>query len=405
MIRLLESVGVGRSYLIILLLSILLFGFYQWTIVIAGFYLCFMYRDKRALPNLTFILLAAALFTFLLFGYLNGNITIQMVIFFSFSSICFFYIGSYLVDHSRSEAEIIYVFALVIIAMALPHIIVTIQDIFTVGLVNPDRILTSIADGGDGQRSVTQRTVEISLCIGSIAFFFAKPKSNLGVRTKKILVIVACICEICALHYVSRTGIAILCIGLLIGFLFSWGISIRSCALLLVLFIGYHYVQNSELYDVFAARDTDYSNVSNVGLRTVRWEWGLKEIKENPFGSTTYMYALHSLAHNFWIDYGKISGYIPFVLLILLSIRNLFQSIIIGLRRIGILSYFAVVYTPIFIATLMTEPVHEGAPLYMFVYFMYIGMINRIYFKYKKHSKSIKYEVSLSNTPLSKDQN
>lgn len=378
MVSLIEKTSLGKNYPIILCTSILLFGVYQWTTAIAGMYLCFMYRDKLAFSNLTFILLAAAILSFVFLGYYNGNITVQMVLFYTITSFTFYYIGCYIVDKCKTQSEMLYIFTLIIISMALPHIVVTVIDIFEVGLVNPDRILTSISGNDNGQRSVTQRTVEISLCIGAISFFFIKPKNKLQDKTKRLLVIAAVICELCSLHYVSRTGIAILCIGLIIGLLFSWGVSFKSCAILLILFLGYTYVQNSELYQVFADRNTDYSNVSNVGLRTVRWEWGLEEIQRHPYGSTTYQNAIHSFAHNFWIDYGKISGIIPFVLLIVFSLRNLYQTLAVGFKRIGLMSYFAFAFTPIFIATLMTEPIHEGAPVYMFVYILYAGMINRL---------------------------
>lgn len=378
MISLIEKTNIKKKYFLILCSAILLFGVYQWTTALAGLYLCFKYKDKSAFSNFTFVLLAAAVLSFVFFGYFNGNVTIQMVLFFTITSFSFYYIGCYIVDKCKSQSEILYAFALIVISMALPHIVVTVIDIFEVGLVNPDRILSIFSENDRVQRSVTQRTVELSLCIGAIAFYFIKPKDKLQYKTKRLLVIVAIICELCSIHYVSRTGIAIFCIGLIIGLLFSWGISFRSCAMLLIVFVGYTYLHDTELYQVFADRNTNYSNVNNVGLRTVRWEWGLKEILHNPFGSTTYQKAAHAFAHNFWIDYGKISGVIPFALLILFSLRNLYQTLFIGYKKMGLMSYFAFVFTTIFIATLMTEPIHEGAPLYMFVYFLYTGMINRL---------------------------
>lgn len=383
MISILEKTSIKREFIIIFSLSILLSSFFPWAIVIGSFFLCIRYKDNKAFSSLTFGLLCLAIFSFVFFGYSNGNITIQMFIYYTFASICCFGVGCRIVDFCRKQTEILYLFTIVIISLALPHVIVTLNDIFTVGLVNPDRVLSTLSDQ-DSQRSVCQRTVEISLCIGSVAFFFMIPNNELEKKTKRLLFISAFICTLCALHYVSRTGVAILCIGLFIGLLFKWGLSIKTCALIFVLLIFYHFIQSTQLFEVFDSRESDYSNVSNVGLRTVRWEWGLEEIQRHPLGSTTYKNALHSNAHNFWIDYGKISGIIAFITLILFSVRNLYQSIVVFFKYNGIMSFFAVVYTPIFIATLMTEPIHEGAPLFMFMYFLYTGMIDRLMFSYRR---------------------
>lgn len=382
MISIIENTSIPKRFLAIISLSILLSNIFPWAIVLGSLYLCFLYPDKKAFYSITFLLLVLAVGSFIFIGFNNSNITVQMFIYYSFASFCCYGVGCRIIDYGKSASDILYAFAIIIISLALPHIIVTVYDIFTVGLVNPDRELSTLSSE-DNQRSVCQRTVEISLCIGSIAFFFFKPFNTISFKTKRMLVIAACVCELCALHYVSRTGIAILCIGIFIGLLFKWGVSFKTCLFILCLMIGFHFIQNTQLFEVFNSRESDYSNISNVGLRTVRWEWGIEEIRTHPFGSTTYMNALHSNAHNFWIDYGKISGIIPFVLLIIFSLRNIYQTLRVILKKMRLMSYFALVFTPIFVATLMTEPIHEGAPLYMFMYFLYTGMIDRLSFRRK----------------------
>lgn len=364
--------------IILLLLSILLSTVSPWIITIGSIVL-YIYLNMRCSYKsigLTLLLLCLSVFSYIFFGLFNGNVTIQIMLYFGITSVLCFCIGNGLVQKFKSENNIFFIFTVIIISMALPHIYITIIDIFNVGLVNPERILSVYGD--ESQRSICQRTVELSLCIGSMAFLFLTPSNYFQSRVIRMVVTFAILGELCTLHYVSRTGIAFMLMAIFLGLIFKWGVSFKTIGLFIVLLLTFTYLKNTELFSVFSERETDYSNVGNVGQRLPRWEWGLNEIANNQWGSVTYKNAQHSFAHNFWIDWGKISGVIPFILLITLSIRNLYQVSKVFFRKYRTLSFVILVLTVIFYMALFTEPIHEGAPLFMFIYFMYCGIVDRI---------------------------
>ncbi len=361
-----------KACVYILFASISFFPLSPWSPVLGVFLITILFfkRIERSVP---FLLL---LFTWIMYGTIgmsNGNTSYQMAMFFLFPSLLFFNLGSIWVGKKPTLYFIMIIMASVIIALAIDHILVTMYDITQVGLVNPDRILSVL--GENAQRSVTQRTVELSMCIGSIGLLFHKrEKSTIINKITLILLLFSTLAVLCSLHYVSRTGIGIMFISVVASMAYEWRISIKSIIMVITAFFAFSWIQSTELFSVYSARETDMSNISNFGLRLPRWEWAWDTMISHPWGDSNYMLAEHPYAHNFWLDIGKNCGVLPFIMMCIFSIMNLVNVYKIILKSNGLLTLLVMLWTLACYISLFTEPIHEGAPAFMFVYFFYCGV-------------------------------
>lgn len=328
--------------------------------------------------DFTMLLLLCIFILFFFNAIRSGTVTIHNMLWYSVPSVFSFIIGRDIIKKSGNSMEILYWLFIFALFLALPHVPITLLDIFRTGLVNPERSI-SVIGSEDVQRAVTGRTVELSLAISGIAMLFVK---DLQLKSlSKYFIALSIIAELCTLHFVSRTGVALLVIALVIGLLYKWKLSYKTFLFLCFAFALFYVLQNTSLFNVFAEREIEGSSISDAGGRTERWVMGFAMILANPNG-----YMIEDwYAHNFWIDFGLDGGLVSFVMLILFSIVILIKSLMI--QKIKLLPdsvrYILLLFSIIFVLTLFTEPVHTGATVYMYVYFMFSGMIVEIVRQFK----------------------
>ena len=323
--------------------------------------------------NSLFLFFVMAVFSFI--GFVNGLLTIQVIVYYCFGALLFYLFGSIYSSRSSNKSDVLALLFVITLSLAFQHLVVTMADIYVTGIINPERSL-QILDS-DAQRAVTQRTVEISLCIGSIAFLFFQDDDKVVLKLKRAFVVLGVIGVLCAIHYVSRTGVTIVLISLVVGFLFSNAKAFSKFFLLVLLIIALKLVTHTEVYDVFMARETDYSNIANGGLRFERWGYIFDMLLKHPWGITNIKALEHAYAHNFWIDFGKIGGLPSMVLLILFSLGYLINTWKILRNKDYPLRLPILVFSIVFFLSLMTEPIHEGATMFFFVYFLYCGFLQQ----------------------------
>lgn len=317
---------------------------------------------------------------FFCFGYcsMHNGLTCRNVMWLSFPSILAFLSGYVFFKDSRNQHQIIFIFLLLAIYMALPHLYITFLDIFKNGLINPERHLLILVDE-DESRSVTARTVELSLAISGISFFFGK-KLNTPSNIQKCFLVLSILAMLCVLHYVSRTGIALFLIAVILGYFYKGKLSVNSLLSIVVIFVVFYLFTKSSFYSIFESREIAGSNIENFGGRTERWSMSLGMLLEHTGG-----YVSDGYAHNFWLDFARHGGIISFVFLIWFSFLTLITSIKIQfLSSLALYDRLAILlYSLIFISTLFTEPVHTGASIYMYNYFLFSGFIEAVYKYYK----------------------
>ena len=342
-------------------------------------------RNKFCMAlDLPTLFITISLIVFLFIGVNSGNVSLKNAIWYTVPSMCAIFIGYNFSYKFNSQQYILYLLFLISLFLALPHIIVTGIDILQTGLVNPERTLSIYGDS-DTQRSVTGRTVELSLAICGISLIFSKSK-NLQI-IKKYYIYLAIIAELCTLHYLSRTGIFLFLIALAIGFLSYAKLNNKTIGIIVLLIIFFLIFISSNLFSLFAEREIEGSSISDAGGRTERWVDGFSLLIQNPRG-----YVIEDwYAHNFWLDFGAAGGLISFFLLSIYSIIILVKSFL--LNKTTYLEknscFILKLVEIIFFLTLFTEPVHSGAPAYMYMYFMISGFVNGVSKKCNIQNKTL----------------
>lgn len=369
--------------LIVIFICYLLAGITSiWSLTIGLLFVVLYCMNARRVPvyryfSGTFVfLLVSCIFVF--FVSINNGFSFVYGTRFPIAMLCSYLLGRFYIDRYRSEEVLFFILLLMALSLGILHMIATVNDIIIIGLVNPERTLGTL---DDFQRATTQRTTELSLCIACFSMLFIPRREIKNPFVKNAYILVAIIASLCVLHYVSRTGVALVVVTLIVGLVYRWGISWKTLLLFIIIIVCYGYLKNSELFQVFASRETDVSNLKNVGLRTERWSWGINYLFSNPWGNISIgEYKLEYYAHNFWIDYGIGYGLIAALFMACFSLRSFFSSLKFARKKSASknLSLVVLTFSIVIALSLFTEPIIYGAPSYLIMYLMFCGIVEKI---------------------------
>jgi hypothetical protein len=299
---------------------------------------------------------------------------------------CVFYvIGKYLMTKWYNQKYLI--FFSIILAFALPSIIIVFFDIINNGYINSERQIEN--DKGEFL-SATLHGVKFSLGISCIGLIFSPTKNIIEKKYRFIFIFFGFICLICNIHFLNRTGLVIMGIAILIVLVlrdlyFGFKKNLIVLFLISVVLIGsYSSLSNSKILEGFNDRQEEQKYESIGGGRGSRWSQGIDFILQNPLGGGDYIYGYRYYAHNFWLDVGEMGGIIPLIPLVFFNLLNL-RKLVIVVQRLSHKSFFLsallVVINLGFMLTFFVEPIFEGNSQYVFAYFMFMGMSSIFYKK------------------------
>jgi hypothetical protein len=137
---------------------------------------------------------------------------------------------------------------------------------------------------------------------------------------------------------------------------------------------------NNEVFDAYASRNE--GDLSTGGGRTERWEYALQQLFLTPFGWAENSGKTDYFVHNMWLDIAKITGIIPFTLLLSCSISSF--KILLRLLRIkrDLVVAVLLALNVCFFCSCFVEPVYGG--LHFFLYVMLWGMQKQCLVRYYK---------------------
>lgn len=289
-------------------------------------------------------------------------------------------LGRYYTRRWQNEDNFLLLMLLLAVSLGSTHIYITMIDIVKIGIVNPQRSLT-ILENEEIQRSTTQRTIELSLCSFGLSIIFFKPHNSFQKSAKGFFIVLGLLALLCYVHYISRTGLVLSVVALLLGGLQAKKGNLRFILIIIIIVLFsvllFNQTESFEVYELYRNRNTFDTSFWEAGGRKRRWGMAIIDILQYPWGRKTSNY----FAHNMWLDIGLQFGIIPFVCFVLFSVSNLKKAILIVVRkREGSLVRLCVIsFYTLFFFSCFTEPIHLGAANYMFVYLMFCGMIDSIY--------------------------
>ncbi|MEG1644403.1 MAG: O-antigen ligase family protein [Alistipes sp.] len=309
---------------------------------------------------------------------MTDQLTTKLYIIHSAALPLFYFIGKYLASKYRNQLSMSIILLAISIISALPHLYITITDVFSSGLINPERTISILDD--DDSINVTLRVVFLSLSLGLFGIIVHRSQNKLEKKIKTIALAFAVMALLCVIHYVSRTGLTLLVASIIVGILYTRRLRTLSIFIMtIIIFIvvwQWQSIQTSELFSIYAEREIEGSSFQDAGGRVEIWQEFLSKISSHPFGGITSRE--YNYAHNLWLDITRIAGVIPFILLLLFSIINIRNLYTRCFKTQGYCLYKRILFLwgITFLLQLSIEPIFQGAPYYLMLYTLFCGIVN-----------------------------
>lgn len=340
-------------------------------------------KIKKGIDNM-FILIMGYSVCYTLFSFFNGYYqgSLSNIFFQSLFPPVFYLIGKWMV-RSKTEDMLILFFLILVGFIAVPVIIDVINDIRENQFINVMRNLET--EDGSTAGSATNLGVRVSLAVASIGVLMGKCNTRYEYLATILFFIVAAFGITCILHLINRTGIIIAVISLLA--VLSFNVRKLSKKNLIIIFaislaVAIYYVPRiqfaTELKEVYEHRnDKDSSSASSAGGRTDLWLYGLKNIYKSPFGVDISNFKRY--AHNYWLDTSLRGGFLALLFLFILTIKHIRNSWFVIKRLDASLLRTLIITTNIgFFLTALVEPIMEGFQVYVFLLFLFIGIVQQL---------------------------
>lgn len=314
-------------------------------------------------------------------------------IFYFFYPALMYVAGQYVVYSEKNKNTPIIVLCLITFCLASWSITTNIYDTLKTGeLVNMSRYLE-----GEGEKSrATIHNMMLAMGIMGIGALFLSTDRKSEKLIKCLMVIVGGMALFSGLHILNRTAAVLGAAAVVIGILYNGFSAKKLIVLTLILVVlGFIYVyalENSELLRGltagFRSRE-DFSSrfsASSVGGRTFMWEKAIDFIPDHPFGGDSMERIGWTFAHNVWLDVCVRSGWIPFIIFIVLT--YFFVSQLYQFLYRSSADHFSkgciILWTAGMILQFLVEPVTEAVFQLFLMFFFLLGWFTRYNIKYPK---------------------
>ena len=327
------------------------------------------------------LILTFTFITYSVFALQNNNTNITTILTRSIPAVLFFAIGYNLTNKNKEATYWYFILLLTAFFTCIVNIYNGLIDTMQNGFIVPERMFGIDKEEFDQTTSlISSEMIPTIACIG---LFFDNPNYARNNRLRWFAIILAVLGELCAIHYVSRAGILIMVLSVIIGLLYRFKFNIRTIFFIVVTLLAYLYFLQSDAYAVFELKNETGGDLATGNGRDERMLYWLGRIMESPFGIVNWanQYSLHGWAHNFWLDFTKECGWIPGLALVFFSLRNLYFVACIAFRRKinKSVSHLVLLLGIAYFLTLFTEPTMQGAPLLMYSYLFFCGITKSIY--------------------------
>ncbi len=329
-----------------------------------------------------FLLLAFFSVTYALFYSFNLYLGSQYIVIYIFFPLGFYLLGKFLVEKANSPSSLFNLMVAIGFVFSLVALLSVVLNILEGGFVQLERDVPMLWGGAPPAATAMATYFLFNMCIPAVLVSRTKEMNNF---VKVLLLVIFLISVYCVLRLGSRTQLLITLFTLAASVLFI--VTKQSARRNIVLFgglfillnIGLNYVNldsKSDLMTSYASRmDSKKYGAGTAGGRTERWAKSLNNLVEKPFGWSLDEFGY---AHNLWFDVLRVTGIIPFFLLVIFSVRSILntkRAITANPNNVAISNLFLVYMLAIFLQFLV-EPIFDGI-YHLFVFFCLLqGVIN-----------------------------
>lgn len=380
------------SLLILFVSFIISSSMMNYWFVLPGILLLFLNKQAsvayKGRIDKDLLLLLFVFASYSVFALLNNNTNLTTIVTRSLPAVLFFAVGFNLASKNKKATYCYFILLLAAFFTSFINIYNGLIDTAQNGFIVPERMF------GRDREEFTQTTSlivsELIPTIACIGLFFDKPNLIDDKRLRWFAFALGILGELCAIHYVSRAGILIMALSIITGLIYRSKINFRTIFFISITILAYLSFLQTDAYAVFELKNETGGDLATGNGRDERMLYWLNRIIENPIGIVNWQnqYSQYSWAHNFWLDFTKECGIIPGIALVLFSLRNLYYVVRIAINRHinKSVAQLVLLLGIAYFLTLFTEPTMQGAPLLMFSYLFFCGIVKSIY----KNGKGIK---------------
>ena len=381
-----------RLFLLCLLFSITLV-FFQWNEIffaIPVLFLLFAKKQSSKCIRMTLVLLVFSVF-YLIGHLLNAGIDSRSLFLIYLFPPIYYMAGSYLgAKYKMNEHVLVFVLFSFVLMYAAYDFSRIVFSVFTeTGEVIKNRMI--LDESGESTRGATGYAIIMSVLMPGIALLFSPKQKGLYTWIRWIGVAVAFLALYGMMTIVTRTSVmeAFIMLAFSIYMFLSRNKKRRgSIGFLLgaIVLVGlFYYVSaNSsflQISDAYSARNDESGyEVSQAGGRLKLWLLGIQELILSPFGRQTGRLSNGAYCHNMWLDVGINAGWIPFFILIVITLKNVRDSYL--LYKDERYEYFTRLYlTAMFISVTLgcfVEPVLDNVYRHFLVYVFFCGLVSEM---------------------------
>lgn len=283
----------------------------------------------------------------------------------------FYLYGSRIGQSLDYSKELPIALLLLIFVMLLNVFNATIHNILEVGIVDPTRKLVFHGEDSVANATVWGLLVSPALGLLIVPLFVSKPISKIWPLLYTALAILALLTVI---HIVNRGGLVIASIAIFISLYIRYQnkkVYLLIAFTLAIAIILYFIPNGGEIFDAYSAR----SNSGGDSERFYRWLYGLSNLFMHPFGWNDPTLSHQYFMHNLWLDVARVSGIIPFICLLVATIRTIKNVYKLSkLSKSATTIILISIFSTVFMACFM-EPALEAKQVAVYFFVFIWGVI------------------------------
>ncbi len=374
------------------LISILLFFYllnpYNLNIYF-GYLLAILILTKKkvVLENLdfNFVLLLIFSLVYAIFYALDPTGGSQYILVYALLPASFYLLGQYVYIKLKGDRKALWHFLLGLgVLYSCTPLISVFSNILTGGFGQLDRSLPLFWNGQLVPATIMGSYFSLNMCIPAILVIKQK-KSTLLIKI--IAIAIFLITLACVLRIGSRTQILVFFITLFCSLVYIVPRQSlrRNVFIFCLFFIGVSVLISNVSFDLdqdwlstFAGRleKGGSGDLASGGGRVDRWIKSLENIFKKPLGWDAEEFG-HS--HNLWLDVLRVSGVIPFFLLLLFSAKSYIEikRAVKNNSKNHSLNLIMIVYYVAFFLVFMVEPIFEGAFEMFVIFCLLLGVVSK----------------------------
>ncbi len=352
------------------------------------------YKQLKKSLDTDFTLLALFTFSYAIFYTFNLDLGTQFIFIYAFIPLAFYLLGKLLVWKADNVKQLFMMSLFLGIFFSFIALISVLLNIAEQGFVSLERSVPYIWGGIPPAATVMATYFLFNMCIPAILISRFK---ETGLLVKIFLFVVFLLSVYCVLRLGSRTQLAIGLFTLIASLLYivTKQSAKKNILIFILIFVGVNFGlsrfdlnSKSDLMTSFSSRMESKSHgAGTAGGRSQRWEKSLVNLWEEPLG---WDYQEFGHSHNLWLDVARVSGILPFLLLVAFSIRSFINTRKVIIKNPGniALNNLIIAFSLAIFLQFFVEPIFEGV-FHLFVFYcLFQGIING--YLQNLHGKKVK---------------